>query len=340
MYAIKLIKCYQKESEHLQEFKDTNSNLEDKVLSYIRANSLTRFLFDTFAAIVIAIYIYLAIAVFKTELTELLLLIFIFVRLLPKTKKIVSSYQQVLNLLPALDLTLTFLKRLKNEKKFNEDNSFTKVTLSQSIQFCEVSFSYDHRAVLDNLSFSILANKTNLILGPSGSGKSTIIDLILALQSPKKGEILIDSVPLNHINSSLWQKEIGFVPQDPFLFHQSIQDNLRWAKPDATDDELYDALSKAGAINLIEKLPNKLKTIVGDRGTQLSGGERQRIALARALIRQPKILILDEATSAVDDKTEELIQQALSKLNGEITIIIVAHRSKLIELADHIIQLS
>lgn len=338
--AIKLVKSYRKEAEHIQEFKKTNSELEHQTVSYVKANSLTKFLFEILAAIIIAVYIYLAIVIFKTDTTELLLLIFIFVRLLPRTTKLANSYQQILNLLPAIDLTLNFMTRLKKATEVKRSNTFPNVSFNDSITFKEVNFSYESRTILQQVSFIIKANQTNVIIGPSGSGKSTCIDLMMGFQTPTTGKILIDSIPIQEIDIHSWQSKIGFVPQDPFLFHNSIEENLRWSSPNATQEELVNAIELAGAKSLIDKLPEGLNTIVGDRGTQLSGGERQRIALARALICKPEILILDEATSAVDNETEELILEALKKLHGSMTIIIVAHRSKLIELADQTIQLT
>jgi ABC-type multidrug transport system fused ATPase/permease subunit len=193
--------------------------------------------------------------------------------------------------------------------------------------------------LFNQLSFSITANKTTALLGPSGVGKSTLIDLILSLQQPTKGQLFVDGISLNQIDQNQWRSQIAFVPQDAFLFHTSILENLTWAKPNATTEEIEIALKQAGAFEFIQQLPKGLDTLVGDRGTNLSGGERQRIALARALIRKPQLLILDEATSAVDDKSENLIKEALGQLSGKMTIIIVAHRSSLVELANFQIKL-
>ena len=340
LQSIKLVKGYRKEAEHIQEFENVNHELEEQSISYVKQNNKSKLLFEIIAAVIIAVYVYLAIVVFNTEATELILLIFIFVRLVPKVSKLTNNYQQVLNFLPAIQLTQSMIDQLKFERAKTEQNKVAISDFSTSIRFDEVTFKYDDRNILNQLSFIIPAQKTTVVLGSSGSGKSTIIDLIMGLLKTDDGKIWVDNLPLNELNEGDWKSLIAFVPQEAFLFHASIKENLLWAKPEATNDDIHLALQQAGASDLINQLPNGIETMVGDRGSQLSGGERQRIALARGLIRKPKILILDEATNAVDDNTENLIKQALSELNGKMTILIVAHRSSLIELADNTIELN
>lgn len=338
LLALKLVKSYNQEKRHISDFEKVNEAVESKVVSFTKAQQKTKALFEIIAAVVIAGYIYTAIVIFETPITELLLLIFIFARLLPKTTKFISNYQQILNLLPSLEWTINVLGQLKKEQETNA-NSIRLGLLSKSIQFNSVHFGYHSKKVLKNVSLSIPANQTTLIIGASGKGKSTLIDLIMGLQQPEQGEILIDNIPFHEISSKKWKSAIAYIPQDSFLFNESIEYNLKWVNEEADETLIQASLEQAGAKDFIERLPLGLKTIVGDRGTQLSGGERQRIALARALIRQPQLLILDEATNAVDDKNELLIKNALAKLHGKMTIIIVAHRSKLIDLADHTIKL-
>ena len=249
----------------------------------------------------------------------------------------VNNFQQILNNLPSFETTLETIDQLDKEKQVQTGEAFHQ--LQNKIKVQSVSFSYGENQLFNQLSFSIPANKITALLGPSGVGKSTLIDLILFLQQPTEGEIFVDDISLNQIDQNQWRSQIAFVPQDAFLFHTSILENLTWAKPNSTTKEIEIALKQAGALEFVQQLPSGLNTLVGDRGTNLSGGERQRIALARALIRKPQLLILDEATSAVDDMSENIIKEALGQLSGKMTIIIVAHRSKLVDLADNIIQL-
>lgn len=339
LLSLKLVKSYRKEKEHLETFQERSYSAENQSVLFVKTSGKTKLFFEVLAAVIVVIYIYFALEVLAIEITEVLLLIFIFAKLLPKVSLVIGNFQQILNHLPAFETTLKTLSKLKNEEQIADQKTLTLLQFQQKIRFDSVGFAYGDNQVLSKLNFSIYANKTTIILGSSGAGKSTVVDLILGLQKPSEGKIFIDDLPLTSIQPNYWKDQIAYVPQDSFLFHVSILENLLWAKPDATQEDINRALKQSGAYEFITKLPEGLKTIVGDRGTKLSGGERQRIALARGLIRQPKLLILDEATNAVDDKNEGLIKEALSQLSGKMTIIIVAHRSKLVELADNIIEL-
>ena len=171
------------------------------------------------------------------------------------------------------------------------------------------------------------------MVGPSGGGKSTLADLILGLLEPTEGQITIDDQPLD---MHRWRANIAYVPQETFLFHHSIRSNLLWAAPQASDKELWDVLEMAAATDFVKRLPQGLDSVVGERGIQLSGGERQRIALARALLRKPALLVLDEATSSLDHHSEERIRDAITNLHGNLTMLIIAHRPSTIQIADFI----
>jgi ATP-binding cassette subfamily C protein len=335
--ALKLVKTYQKEIEHLADFEGKSYATEEQNMRFVKSTNKTKLFFELLAALIIVVYIYVAIVFIDVPITEVLLLIFIFARLLPKVSKVVNNFQQILNTLPSFETTLEVIEQLEQEEESGAKTKFNSFKNAISVE--SVSFSYEDKKVLDEINCSIQANKTTVILGPSGKGKSTLVDLIIGLQEPESGIMKIDNFPLQNIHPNDWRSKIALVPQDAFLFHESIHDNLLWAKPNASVEDINLALKQAGAFDFIQNLPHGLKTIVGDSGTKLSGGERQRIALARALITKPQILILDEATNAIDDATEEVIKNSLSDLKGKMTIIIVAHRSSLVELADHIIEL-
>ena len=192
---------------------------------------------------------------------------------------------------------------------------------------------------LRKIDLVIPAHKTIAIVGPSGSGKTTLADLILGLLSPIEGTIFIDERPLRGEWVHNWRSSIGYVPQETFLFHDTVRGNLLWAKRDATEEELWKALELAAAEAFVSALPNGLDTVLGDRGIRLSGGERQRIALARALLRKPTLLLLDEATSSLDTENEQRIQDAIEGLHGELTMVVIAHRLSTIRRADSIVVL-
>ena len=177
------------------------------------------------------------------------------------------------------------------------------------------------------------------IAGPSGAGKSTLADVLLGLLAPGEGKVCVDGVPLTGPNLHRWRRSVACVPQEPYLFHDTIRANLRWAEPRATEAEMWQALRLAAADGFVAALPDGLDTVTGDRGGRLSGGERQRIALARALMRRPALLVLDEVTGQLDAENERRILEALESLRGHTTVVAIAHRPALLEAADGIVRL-
>ena len=178
-----------------------------------------------------------------------------------------------------------------------------------------------------------------MISGASGSGKSTLIDLIMGFQKAKDGKILIDKVDWNEIDIYSFRSKIGYVPQDPFLFSGTILDNIIWSNDKVDETEVQNILKLSNCSKFIKDLPKGLSTLVGERGSQLSGGQRQRIALARALVKKPEILILDEATSSLDDESSNLIRESLNELKNKITIIMISHEKKYFENIKNILHL-
>jgi len=193
--------------------------------------------------------------------------------------------------------------------------------------------------VLKGVSFNVSANQKVALVGPSGAGKSTIVSLLLRLYDPTNGHIFFDKKENLHFPLSALRSQMSVVPQDVFLFGGTIGENIAYGKQDATEEELIAAAKKANAWEFIQRFPLGLQTIVGERGIQLSGGQRQRIAIARAVLKAPRILILDEATSALDAESERLVQDALNKLMEGRTSIVIAHRLATIRQADKIIVL-
>ena len=230
------------------------------------------------------------------------------------------------------------------------DETTENVTLKQTpeikiegnLVFNNVCFSYPSRRdiqVLKGISFSVEQGKQIAIVGPSGSGKSTIAGLIFRFYDPESGNITIDGKELNNYQLSQIRNQMAIVPQEVMLFGGSIKENIEYGKPGATDEEIFEAAKKANALEFIEGFPEKFETLVGDRGIQLSGGQKQRIAIARAILKDPSILVLDEATSALDSESERLVQEALERLMEGRTSIVIAHRLSTIKKADTIIVL-
>ncbi len=207
------------------------------------------------------------------------------------------------------------------------------------ITFRNLYFRYPSRPdeeVLRNINMTISENQLIALVGSSGAGKTTIASLIMRLHEPTSGELLFDNRNSRNFSLSSLRSQIALVPQDVFLFGGSIRENISYGKPSATEDEILEAATQANALEFIDRFPGKLDTIVGERGTQLSGGQRQRIAIARAVLKNPRILILDEATSSLDSESERLVQDALEKLMVGRTSIVIAHRLSTIRKADQI----
>ena len=215
--------------------------------------------------------------------------------------------------------------------------------LHGSISFDQVSFHYPTRSdmqVLTNVSVTIKPDTLVALVGPSGAGKSTFVSLLFRLYNPVSGHILFDGKDHLDIPLSALRVQMAIVPQDIFLFGGTIRENIAYGKPGASEEMVIDAAQKANAWEFISLFPQGLDTLVGERGTQLSGGQRQRIAIARAVLKDPKILILDEATSSLDSESERLVQDALEKLMKGRTSIVIAHRLSTIRQADHILVLN
>lgn len=229
----------------------------------------------------------------------------------------------------------------QRDKVFEHSGTEPFTGLREDIEFKSVSLSYsnDDNFALKNLTFTLPRKKVTALVGESGAGKSSIVDLFIGLYQPTAGHILVNGRPLADYRLEDWRRDIGVVSQDTFIFNDSILENLRYGRPSATLDEVVEAAKAAQAHTFILALPDGYETVVGERGYKLSGGQRQRLALARALIKEPEILILDEATSALDSESEKLIQQALEQFQKERTVIVIAHRLSTIAEADQILVL-
>ena len=218
--------------------------------------------------------------------------------------------------------------------------TFTPSNIQGGIEFDNVSFQYNSgHKVLEKLNLTVKPGETVAIVGSSGVGKSTIVNLLLRFYEPTSGRIRIDNYPINLLKLSFLRNSIGLVIQDPILFSGTIRDNIAYGKTGASQEEIVQAAKAANAQEFILNLPKGYDTEIGERGVTLSVGQRQRISIARALLKDPKILILDEATSNVDSQSEALIREAMRRMSGERTTIVIAHRLSTIMDADRIVVL-
>ncbi|MGY8912039.1 MAG: ABC transporter ATP-binding protein [Flavobacteriales bacterium] len=243
----------------------------------------------------------------------------------------------------AIGATETIFDLMEEQTEMIVDRVETVAVEIGDIVFNQVEFSYPSRSdvqVLNGLSFKIPKGKTIALVGKSGSGKSTIASLLMRFYHLEQGGIISNSKPLNEVDLAAWREELALVPQDVLLFGGSIKENIAYGKTDASEAEIIEAAQQANAWEFIKGFPEGLETTVGERGVQLSGGQRQRIAIARALLKDPQLLILDEATSALDSESEFLVQEALDRLMQGRTSVVIAHRLSTIRNAHEILVIN
>lgn len=256
--------------------------------------------------------------------------------------RIFSYMQQLQDSMQLINGSLPYLKNVLDYQdqahgRAEVDSGGRPFALSREIRFDDVRFSYDKNEVLRGISVAIPRGSMVGIVGPSGAGKTTFVDLLLRLLTPSEGRISVDGVASTDISLSEWRTHISYVPQEPFLLHDTIRSNITFYDTSITDDDVSEAARLAHIDEFIHSRPEGLDTRVGERGIQLSAGQRQRITIARALARKPDVLILDEATSALDAESEAHIQRMLAELRNKVTVIIIAHRLSTILHSDNLI---
>lgn len=336
--GIKLVKILGNEQRHMQLFDSSLAGFRALQLRFQRDTSLSRARTQFASVLMLLLMLYAGLSWWQLPLATLATLVFIFSRLMPMALQVQQQMQQWLFQLPALQQTADLLEQCRLHAESPVDN--TVASLRQALTLQEVSYHYPGRTqpALQGVSFSIPAGSTVAVIGSSGAGKSTLADVLMGLLAPDTGRVLLDGQVQDEAGRLRWRRSVAYVPQETFLFNDTIRHNLQWADDSASDAQLWTALDKAAA-GFVRDLPQGLDTMVGDQGLRLSGGERQRIALARALLGRPALLILDEATSALDMANEELIRQAIVNLHGDLTVLAIGHRMATLQHADHVIVL-
>jgi ABC-type multidrug transport system fused ATPase/permease subunit len=328
-------------------YKNWLANLTDKMneeqIEYTKLSTLSQLTYKIFSAVMISIFIFLSISMFKTNVEQLIIIIIIFSRLWPRFIGIQSNLEHIASTIPAFESVLKLQGQCRESREQmqsgEENQNIQPSVLKQYIEVRDVYFRYENKSsfALEGINMKILANRMTAIVGPSGAGKSTLVDLLMGLMIPENGEVTIDGIPIGSSTLRSYRNSISYVSQDPFLFNGTIKENLMMLNRDATEEQLWEALDFAACKDFVCKLPKGIDTEIGDRGIRLSGGERQRLILARAILRNPSILVLDEATSSLDTENEKKIQEAIEKLKGKMTIIVIAHRLSTIRNADQVI---
>jgi len=340
--GMKTAKSYGAEDRHVEIFGKLSERIRQIYTHAVQNQAEVNYWFNIGSVLILSLILYISFQVLSLPTAGVLLLLYLFARIMPKFSSIQQGFQSFINLLPSFDRVTEIRRRCEAESEPKAER-MEKFELRDGIRFEGVSFSYEDQnkaPTICNLDLTIKAGETTAIVGPSGAGKSTIADLVMGLISPGQGRMLVDETELTPERMKVWREQIGYVPQDTFLFHDTLRANLLWAKPAANEEEINQSLRFAAAEDFVCRLPKGFETILGDRGTLISGGERQRLALARALLRKPSLLILDEATSFLDSENENRIQKAIEKLHGQMTILVISHRLSTIRGADviHVIE--
>ena len=338
--AIKLIKSSGEEKRSLSQFNEVVERMHDDMMLFQRSKANAQFLYAITAASCLSFFIYFALKWGELNPAALLMMIYLFVRLIPLLSRFQQSWQLVLNAQPSFDAYRQLIRELKAEEEEGTDQSF-EFSLEKSITGESVSFSYlsDRKNVLQRLNFVIPAKKMTALVGDSGRGKTTLLDIIIGLLAPANGSsVRVDDTLLDQNLCHAWRKRIAYVPQETFLFPDTIRANLSWANPAVSEDEMLEALDWFAG-DFVRCLPLGLDTVVGERGKLLSGGECQRIALARAVLGRPLLLVLDEATNALDSESEAVVMRSLRRISEHTTIFFATHKEALWKQADHMIKL-
>lgn len=340
--GIRTIHAFSAQSFERQRFCAANTEVLKASTTAVALQASVEPIAEGVATTILVLMLVLAFAVLipagQLQTASLLTFLFLLFRLMPVVKQLNGARAN----LSSSQGSITNLREvLRTDDKPYIQNGWREFQgLKQGIEFQSVAFGYDStQLVLRNLSLTIECGKTTALVGASGAGKSTLVDLIPRFFDPVAGQILVDGVSLREFDTHSLRQKLAIVSQDTFIFNDTVHNNIAYALENISRDAVWQAAKLANAAEFIQELPEGLDTLLGDRGVRLSGGQRQRIAIARALLRDPEILILDEATSALDSVSERLIQDSIEKLSQGRTVIAIAHRLSTIVRADKVIVL-
>ena len=338
--GIRTVQAFATQDFERQRFYQACDDYADAAIEVVKRTNAVRPLAEAIGSTILISMIIAGMTIFVSngvlEVASLLTFLFVLFRMVPAIQEL-NGVAANLSAIQGSVQNIQDLLRTDN-KPYIENGYKAFAGLQHSIEIVAMSFGYDlNSPILKNITLTIEKGQTVALVGASGAGKSTLADLIAHFYEPTEGKILLDGTNLKEFDISSVRRRMAIVSQDTFIFNASIRDNIAYGSPQATDTEVWAAAESANAKDFIKDMPKGFDTILGDRGVRLSGGQRQRIAIARALLRNPEILILDEATSALDSVSERLIQQSLEKLSVGRTVIAIAHRLSTIANADKVI---
>ena len=336
--GIKPIKAMAREDHLWPILEEATLGLNKAQQKHVLASEALKAFHEPVLVVMLAIGLYSVLTVGNMPFAEILVMAVVFQRLMGRVNALQNHYQTLVGSESAF-WSLHEDMELADGQREQVSGQLQPPPLKASIRLDSVDFAYGKKQVLRNVSLTIPAGQLVALIGPSGAGKTTIADLVLGLFRPDRGEVYIDDVPLAEIDVRAWRRDIGYVPQEMFLFHDSILRNVTLGDEEIGREAVEQALHDAGAWEFISKLPAGVDTVVGERGSRLSGGQRQRIAIARAMVTHPKLLVLDEVTTALDRKTEASICATLQELRGKVTIVSISHQPAMMEVADLVYRL-
>jgi ATP-binding cassette, subfamily B, bacterial MsbA len=341
--AIRLIRAYGEEARETADFRAQAERYRKRMIRTQRFSSLTSPVTEVFSGFLVILIIWAgtmpALIGLAAPLAPEAIIVFLMAALkLTSPLKTIASFPAVMAVtMASAERIFDFLDQPSTEVDRPED---VPARFEREIVFDRVSFRYgDDEPVLHDVSFTLPKGKVVALVGPSGAGKTTLADLLPRFYEPTSGQVLMDGIPLTRIGRRSLRALMGVVSQDTVLLNDSVRANIAYGSPGATAEQIEAAADAANAGGFIATLPRGYDTVLGERGTRLSGGQRQRIAIARALLRDPPILILDEATSALDTVSERLVQQAIDRLMQDRTVLVIAHRLATVRDADEIVVL-
>ena len=337
LYAIKPLKAMGREGSLRPLLESETRELNGAQRRLVLSNAVLRNSHEVFIAGFVAAIVFVLFELLGFAFTEILFVAFLFHRTSTYLGNLQTQYQGLMECESAYWSIQQAVDRASEERERLAEGVVP--SLEHQIRFEEVRFEHVERPVLDRCTFELPAGALTAIIGPSGVGKTTIADLVAGLHEPSSGEIYLDEVPLRQVDVHAWRERIGYVPQELVLFHDTIFNNVALASDDLTRQDVEAVLRDAGAWEFVSALPDGLDEVVGEHGMRLSGGQRQRLSIARALARRPELLILDEATTALDPETERGILDTLRELSGRVTILAISHQPTIVDAADHVIRL-